>query len=82
MENYNEITSKIKEIIEKYAFDKILIKNATEKSRIIADLNINSARIVDIILDIEEVFNITIEDNNLDKIITIGDLVKIVQKKL
>jgi acyl carrier protein len=81
MEN-NEITLQIKEIIEKYAFDKGLIKNATEQSKIVADLKINSARIVDIILDIEEVFNITIEDNLLEKMITIGDATLIVQMKL
>jgi len=82
MYNHDKIKSLIIEIIKKYAFDKSLINEATERSKIIADLKINSARIVDIILDLEEAFNISIEDDKLEKIITIGDLAKIVQDKV
>jgi acyl carrier protein len=75
------IMDKLLKIIEKYSYNKELIKNATPESRIIADLSINSTRIVDIILDIEEEFNIEVEDSALAKMITIGDVINIIEKK-
>jgi acyl carrier protein len=74
------IMDKLLKIIEKYSYNKELIKNATPESRIIADLSINSTRIVDIILDIEEEYNIEIEDSALAKMITIEDVINIIKK--
>ena len=78
----NKLFDEIKEIIRKYAFDKLLVDNANENSRIIADLRINSARVVDIALDIEEKYNIEIDDKSLEKIITIKDAIDIISSKI
>jgi len=78
----NKLFDEIKEIIRKYAFDKALVDNANENSRIIADLRINSARVVDIVLDIEEKYNIEIDDKSLEKIITIKDAIDIISSKI
>jgi len=78
----NKLFDEIKEIIRKYAFDKVLVNNANENSRIIADLRINSARVVDIVLDIEEKYNIEIDDKSLEKIITIKDAIDIISSKI
>jgi len=78
----NKLFDEIKEIIRKYAFDKVLVDNANENSRIIADLRINSARVVDIVLDIEEKYNIEIDDKSLEKIITIKDAIDIISSKI
>ncbi|MDD2635618.1 MAG: phosphopantetheine-binding protein [Bacteroidales bacterium] len=67
-------------IIEKYAYNKELVRNANLKSKIIADLKINSTRIVDIILDIEDEYNITIEDESLEKLVTIEDVLNIISQ--
>ncbi len=74
----NKLFDEIKEIIRKYAFDKALVDNANENSKIIIDLRINSARVVDIVLDIEEKYNIEIDNKNLEKIITIKDAMDII----
>ncbi len=78
----NKLFDEIKEIIRKYAFDKTLVDNANENSRITADLRINSARVVDIVLDIEEYYNIEIDDKSLEKIITIKDAMDIITSKI
>jgi len=78
----NKLFDEIKEIIRKYAFDKVLVDNANENSRIIADLRINSARVVDIALDIEEKYNIEIDNKSLEKIITIKDAIDIISSKI
>lgn len=73
--------NEIQEIIKKYAFDKKLVEAATEQSRIIADLKINSARVVDIVLDIEEKYDIEIDDKSISKIITIQDAINVIKAK-
>jgi len=78
----NKLFDEIKEIIRKYAFDKALVENANENSKIIIDLRINSARVVDIVLDIEEKYNIEIDDKSLEKIITIKDAIDIISSKI
>ena len=78
----NNLFEEVKEIIRKYAFDKTLVDKAEESSRIIADLRINSARIVDIVLDMEEKFNIEIDDKSLERIITVKDAMTIISEKL
>lgn len=82
MNHNGEIQSEIIEIIEKYAFDKEKIKQATGESKIIADLKINSARIVDIILDIEDKYNIEIDDSDIPKMISVNNAVEIIHKLL
>jgi len=82
MKSDNEIQKEIIQIIEKYAFDKSKVQNASAKSSIIADLKINSARIVDIILDIEEKYDIEIDDDDIPKMITVEDAVNIIKKEI
>jgi len=77
----NNLFEEVKEIIRKYAFDKVLVDNSTEDSRIIVDLRINSARVVDIVLDIEEKYNIEIDDKSLERIISIKDAMDIISEK-
>lgn len=77
----NNLESEVKAIIEKYAFNKELVRNSNADAKIISDLKINSARIVDIILDIEEKYDIMIEDNYLEKMITIADVVQLIHLK-
>ena len=49
-----KIENEIVEILQKYTFNKDVWKDFNVNSKITSDLKINSARIVDIILDIEE----------------------------
>jgi len=71
----------IKDILRKYAFNKSLIDNADPNSNMVKDLKINSARIVDIVLDIEDAFGIEIDNKSLEKIKTIDDLALIIDSR-
>ena len=44
------------------------------------DLKINSQHLVDIILDTEEVFDIEIDDESAEKMLTVGAAVDIVER--
>jgi len=76
------IFSKMVEILRAYTKDPSILDKATMETHILNDLKVNSARLVDVIIKCEDVFGITIEDEEADKIGTIGDAVSIIKTKL
>jgi acyl carrier protein len=78
----SEIQSKVIEIIGRYAKDKDAAAAATETTNILDDLKVNSARLVDVILDLEDEFDIEVEDEDADAVNTVGDAVALIQSKL
>jgi acyl carrier protein len=52
-----------------------------ERSSLLNDLNVNSARLVDIILETEDQFHIQIDDQAADRLRTIGDAVDLILEK-
>ncbi len=66
------------EIIREYVKDPELLNNVTNQTDIIHDLRVNSARLVDIIIKSEDVFGIEINDEDADRIRTIGDAIDVV----
>ena len=79
MENIN---TECIEILKKYTFNQEVWENFNDKSSIIDDLKINSARIVDIIIDLEEKYNIEITDEELDKLSCFQDIVMLIKSKI
>jgi len=55
--------------------------NITEQTRLVDDLKVNSARLVDIILETEDKFQIAIDDYSADGLRTIGDAVDVIMAK-
>ena len=53
----------------------------TPEAELANDLGINSLELADLILLCEEKFGITIDDDDLHTFITIGDVVKYLEKK-
>ncbi|MEK6253115.1 MAG: phosphopantetheine-binding protein [Gemmatimonadales bacterium] len=70
------------EIIGRYAKDKAAIDGATEDTNILEDLKVNSARLVDVILDFEDEFDIEVDDEDADAVNTVGDAVTLIEAKL
>ena len=68
-------------ILKLYTKNPELLDTATKETHILNDLKVNSARLVDVVIKCEDVFGITIEDDEADKIRTIGDAVELVKKK-
>ena len=76
-----QITKKIIEILRGYVKDSSLLERATQETHILKDLKVNSARLVDIIIKCEDVFGTMIDDDEADRIATIGDAVQLIQQK-
>lgn len=80
--NREAIKEELLKIIDPYIDDKEVSTSVSESSDLINDLNINSAHLVDIVLDIEEKFDIMIEDDYIGKMDTVGSALDIIEQKL
>lgn len=77
-----ETFDKVVEIIKPFVKNQEALAEANEKTRILDDLQVNSARLVDIVLDFEDRFGIEIDDESADRVQTIGDAIAVPQEKL
>ena len=76
------IEQKPKEIIKPYIGNEEAFKNLTSETHLLADLKINSAHLVDVILDSEDIFDIEIDDESAEKMITVQAALDIISDKL
>jgi acyl carrier protein len=75
-----EISDKLKDIISPYVSNKELLDSVTEETDLMKDLKINSQHLVDIILDAEDAFDIEIDDDSAEKMLTVGAAIEIVER--
>ena len=78
----NKIQEELKNIITVYVPEKKILDNLTLEHDLINDLKINSAHIVDIVLDVEEKYDIMIEDDVIMQMGTIGQAIDIIHGKV
>ncbi|MDR9400624.1 MAG: acyl carrier protein [Psychroflexus sp.] len=72
---------RLKEIIKPYVEDADKLKDIDESTKFIDDLAINSAHLVDIILDVEDAFDIRIENDEMEQMLDVGAALQIIDKK-
>ena len=80
--NKEELIAKLKLIIKPYTANTEAYDNLTEDTDFINDLNINSANLVDIILDIEEAFDVVIDNTDMERMLDVKTSVEIIAEKL
>ncbi|WP_299362987.1 acyl carrier protein [Winogradskyella sp.] len=80
--NKEELITKLKPIIAPYVQDEEAFKNLSEDSDFVNDLKINSANLVDIILDIEDEFDIRLENEDMEQMLDVKSAMDIVTSKL
>lgn len=77
-----EIYAKVIEIIQPFVKDQDALASIGENTNILLDLQVNSARLVDIILDFEDAFEIEVDDDDADAVNTVGDAVQLIAAKV
>lgn len=77
-----DVFDKVVAIIGPFAKNEEALASVTEDTNILTDLKVNSARLVDVILDFEDEFDIEVEDEDADSVNTVGDAVKLIMAKL
>ncbi|MFD2936815.1 acyl carrier protein [Spirosoma flavum] len=82
MQTKDELTAALKKIVKPYVQDEQAFENVTENTDFINDLKVNSANLVDIALDVEEEFEIEIDNESMERMLTVGSAIDIITKKL
>lgn len=77
-----EILERLRKIVQPYAQRTEGLNNFKEETDFINDLQINSANLVDVVLDVEDEFDIEIDNDSMEGMLTVGDAKAIIQKKL
>lgn len=80
--NKEELIARLKLIIKPYTTNTEAYDNLTEDTDFINDLSINSANLVDIILDIEENFDVVIDNTDMERMLDVKTAVEIIETKL
>ncbi len=75
-----ELFNDVLAVVSKHSKNQEALSAAGATTDILKDLQVNSARFVDIVLDFEDKFDIEISDDELDSIHTLGDCVTLVAK--
>ena len=78
----SEIIEKLKLIVKPFVQDENAFENLTESTDFLTDLKINSANLVDIVLDIEDAFGIEIDNQSMEKMLNIQAALDIIETKL
>ena len=76
------VMKQVVDIVTPFVKNKSALDNITPETSILDDLKVNSARLVDIVLAFEDAFGIEIDDEDADKVRTIGDATKLVIAKI
>lgn len=77
-----ELIATLKTIITPYAQDEAELENLNENTDFIKDLKINSANLVDLILDLEEQFDIEIDNDSMAKMLNVKSSLEVIEAKL
>lgn len=77
--NRQEILNKLVEIVTPWARDAGAVEGVTESTKLLDDLRINSARFVDLVLEIEDAFEVEVPDEKADQVVTLGDAADLVE---
>ena len=77
-----ELITSLQKIIKPYSQNQEAFKNLSEGTDFINDLKINSANLIDIILDVEDEFGIEIDNKSMEKMLSIKSAIDIIETKL
>ena len=82
MSDKKEMISELKSIVKPYIQDEEAYNNLDENTDFINDLKINSANLVDVILDIEDKYDIELDNESMDKMLNVKAALEVINTKI
>lgn len=76
-----EIYAQLIPIVSTYLPEDVTADAITGDSDLTRELNINSAHLVDVVLDVEDAFDVEFANEDMESLRTLNDAVAIIQKK-
>ena len=80
--NDQELIEQLKKIVEPYIQDQEAFKNLSEETDFITDLKINSANLVDVVLDVEDAFDIEVDNKSMERMLNVKASLEVIRQKL
>jgi acyl carrier protein len=80
--NREQAFEQLKNIVKPYVQDQVAFESISEETDFINDLKINSANLVDVILDIEEKFDIIIDNESMQQMVNVKEAIAIIEREL
>ena len=80
--NKEQTIEELKNIVKPYIQNQEAFEGLTENTDFINDLKINSANLVDVILDIEEKYDIVIDNEAMERMINVKSAMEIIKTQL
>lgn len=80
--NRQEILHEFKTVLRPYTIEKEKLENIDERTHLLKDLHINSANIVDIVIDAEVNYKIEIDNDSVEKMINVGSCLDVIMEKM
>ena len=77
-----EILDVLKSVLAPYTTNKEMLAGINDETDLIRDLKINSANLVDVIIDAESKYDIEIDYDSADKMINVGTCIDVILEKL
>jgi len=77
-----QLIASLKKIVKPYIQDEDAFENLSEETDFINDLKINSANLVDVILDVEDEFDIEIDNEAMEKMLSVKAAMEVITAKL
>jgi len=77
-----EVFEKVVKILTPYVKNQDALEGVALETHILDELKVNSARLVDVVLEFEDAFDIEIADEDVDSVETVGNAVDLIVSKL
>lgn len=77
-----EILEELKKVLAPHTEKKELLDSINDQTDLIQDLKINSANLVDIVIDAEAKYNIEIDVDSAEKMVNVGNCIDVIEEKL
>ena len=77
-----EVFEKVVKILTPYVKNQAALDSVSASTHILDELKVNSARLVDVVLEFEDVFDIEIADDDVDNVETVGNAIELIESKL
>ncbi len=77
-----DVFERVVKILTPYVKNQTALANVSTGTHILDDLEVNSARLVDVVLEFEDAFDIEIADEDVDAVETVGNAVELIRSKI
>jgi acyl carrier protein len=77
----DEIFEQVVKILTPYVKNQEALDSVSLSTHILDELKVNSARLVDVVLEFEDAFDIEIADEDVDSVETVGNAVELITSK-